>query len=156
MLFRSPLNSYVVRLITTGAGSGVASEYFALNLSVCEIIICLNAVPAAFYVLIYKTHITGLLPYIVNFLSTLLHLGRPFFQCCVCVERYLAVVHPVTFLKYRPLRYRVTFSAVAWLIVLGVCSCSPLLPLRFVYFYLLLPHYLLILPVTVFCSVSVL
>ncbi|XDV31836.1 hypothetical protein PO909_002785 [Leuciscus waleckii] len=25
--------------------------------------------------------------------------GRPLFQCLICVERYLAVVHPVTFLK---------------------------------------------------------
>ncbi|KAL1253304.1 hypothetical protein QQF64_017997 [Cirrhinus molitorella] len=32
--------------------------------------------------------------------------GRPLFQCLICVERYLAVVHPVTFLKYKPLRYR--------------------------------------------------
>ncbi len=36
--------------------------------------------------------------------------GHPLFQCLICVERYLAVVHPVTFLKFKPLRYRVICS----------------------------------------------
>ncbi|XP_046731182.1 uncharacterized protein LOC124402280 isoform X4 [Silurus meridionalis] len=35
-------------------------------------------------------------------------ISRPLFQCCVCVERYVAVIHPVIFLKYKPLRYRIT------------------------------------------------
>jgi hypothetical protein len=29
------------------------------------------------------------------------------FQTFVCVERYLAVVHPVVYLKFKPLKYRV-------------------------------------------------
>ncbi len=37
-------------------------------------------------------------------------------------ECYLAVVHPVIFLKYKPLRYRVICCTVAWIIVLDhVC-----------------------------------
>ncbi len=31
---------------------------------------------------------------------------RPLFQCLICVERYLAVIHPVIFLKYKPIRYK--------------------------------------------------
>jgi len=50
--------------------------------------------------------------------------GRPVFQCLICVERYLAVVQPVTFLKYKPLRYRVICCAVAWITILGSCFCS--------------------------------
>ncbi len=49
--------------------------------------------------------------------------GRPLFQSLMCVERYLAVVHPVTFLKYKPLRYRVICCTAVWIIVLGSCLC---------------------------------
>ncbi|XDV38348.1 hypothetical protein PO909_007787 [Leuciscus waleckii] len=47
--------------------------------------------------------------------------GRPLFQCLICVERYLAVVHPVTFLKFKPLRYRVICCIAAWIITLASC-----------------------------------
>ncbi len=46
---------------------------------------------------------------------------RPLFQCLICVERYLAVVHPVIFLKYKPLRYRVICCTLAWIITLVSC-----------------------------------
>ncbi|KAG1932888.1 hypothetical protein F2P79_020881, partial [Pimephales promelas] len=64
LLFGFPTHCYIIWLIITGTGSGVASEFFILNLSVCLSIT-----------------------------------GRPVFQCLICVERYLAVVQPVTFLK---------------------------------------------------------
>jgi hypothetical protein len=37
------------------------------------------------------------------------------------VERYLAVIHPVVFLKYKPLRYRAGCCSVVWLMDLGSC-----------------------------------
>jgi len=43
------------------------------------------------------------------------------FQSLMCVERYLAVVHPVTFLKFKPLRYRVICCTAVWIITLGSC-----------------------------------
>ncbi|XP_043072437.1 C5a anaphylatoxin chemotactic receptor 1-like [Puntigrus tetrazona] len=114
-LFGVPTNVYVLWLILTGTGSGVASEFFMLNLSVCEICTSLNNLVSLlpFYVASLK-----LLP---MFLQGLILTGRPLFQCLICVEHYLAVVHPVTFLKYKPLRYRVICCAVAWIITLGSC-----------------------------------
>ncbi|CAL8363615.1 unnamed protein product [Gadus morhua 'NCC'] len=35
-------------------------------------------------------------------------------QCAICVERYLAVVHPLTFIRFKPLRFRVVCSGVMW------------------------------------------
>ncbi|TUC02889.1 Ovarian cancer G-protein coupled receptor 1 [Bagarius yarrelli] len=35
-------------------------------------------------------------------------------QCCTCLERYVAVVHPITFRKFRPLRYRVGLCMMVW------------------------------------------
>jgi len=96
-----PTHSYIIWLIVTETGSGVASEFFFLNLSVCEIGNCINAV---FGLLSYFSSLFNIL---TNFVQGLSITGRPLFQCLMCVERYLAVVHPVTFLKFKPLRYRV-------------------------------------------------
>ncbi len=43
--------------------------------------------------------------------------GRPLFQCLMCVERYLAVVHPITFLKYKSLRSKAICSVMAWVAI---------------------------------------
>ncbi|XP_056587668.1 chemokine XC receptor 1-like [Triplophysa dalaica] len=118
VLFGLPTHSLIIWLIVTGTGSGIASDFFILNLSVCEIGICLNSVLAFFYALRFS-NFSGLM----YFLSGLGITGRPVFQCLMCVERYLAVIHPVTFLKYKPLRYRLICSSAAWFITLVSCSC---------------------------------
>ncbi|XP_048023353.1 hydroxycarboxylic acid receptor 2-like [Megalobrama amblycephala] len=117
LLFGFPTHSYVIWLIVTGTGSGVASEFFNLNLSVCEIGNCLNCL---FYIMSICFQRISKLPL---FLLGLFFTGRPLFQCLICVERYLAVVHPVTFLKFKPLRYRVICCTVAWINILGSCFC---------------------------------
>ncbi len=114
-LFGLPTHSFVTWLIITGTGSGVASEFFILNLSVCEIGINLNRFVHA--ILHWSLSHPTLTLFFVGFTIT----GRPLFQCLMCVERYLAVVHPVIFLKYKPLRYRVICCTVAWVICLGSC-----------------------------------
>ncbi|XDV38334.1 hypothetical protein PO909_007773 [Leuciscus waleckii] len=110
-----PENSYVIWLIVTGAGNGVASEFFSLNLSVCEIFYCLQS----FLSLLSRAFQN--LWFVVVFLTGLAVTGRPLFQCLMCVERYLAVVHPVTFLKYKPLRYREICCTAVWIIILMSC-----------------------------------
>ncbi len=93
----------------------VATEFLNLSLSVCEIGICLNSLVFILSMWFSRLVILDL------FLIGLTFTGRPLFHCLICVERYLAVVHPVTFLKYKPLRYRVICCTVAWSINLGSC-----------------------------------
>ncbi len=114
-LFGLPTHSYVLWLIVTRTASGVASEFFILNLFVCELGICLNGL-----VLVLSMWFASLLKFEL-FLVGFSMAGRPLFQCLISVERYLAVVHPVTFLKYKPLRYRVVCCTVVWIITLGSC-----------------------------------
>lgn len=59
-----------------------------------------------------------------NILISFVTFGNPLFHCYVCVERYLAVQHPIIFLKYRPLRYRGLVLAPAWTALLIVCGAS--------------------------------
>ncbi len=146
-------HSYVIRLIVTGTRSKIASEYFILNLSVCEIGNCVNSL---FYIL---SNVFSCLLTLVTFLQGLAVTGHPLFQSLICVERYLAVVHPVTFLKYKPLRYRVICSTAAWIIALRACLfCMFILnPLNLKAYTLIFSlQFLLFLSIQMFCLVVVL
>ncbi|XP_067280749.1 chemokine XC receptor 1-like [Pseudorasbora parva] len=152
-LFGLPTHSYVIWLIVTGTGSGVASEFFILNLSFCEITSCLNILVHAL------DHWFSSLKTLKYFSLGLFITGRPVFQCLMCVERYLAVVHPVTFLKYKPLRYRVICCTAAWIITFGSCLCCMFTIISsklyiYVCFYSIL--FLLFLSIQLFCCLTVL
>ncbi|XP_026052452.1 chemokine XC receptor 1-like [Carassius auratus] len=151
-LFGLPSQSYIIWLIITRTANGVATELFILNLSACEIGICLNYF---LYALSYLfLHLSTLKLFFLGLSIT----GRPLFQCLICVERYLAVVHPVTFLKYKPLRYRVICCAAAWIIIIGSCfwclfttvsnniACIWILSMQFLIFF----------SIQLFCLVAVL
>ncbi|XP_067231457.1 chemokine XC receptor 1-like [Chanodichthys erythropterus] len=150
VLFGLPTHSYVIWLIITG--SGVASGFFNLNLSVCDTGNCLLSL---FYIIYFCgfSHLTTLTEFLIGISIT----GRPLFQCLMCVERYLAVVHPVTFLKYKPLRYRVICCTVAWVITLGSCVyCVFTVGLFYMYIWFYLIQSLLFLSIQLFCLVAVL
>ncbi|XP_051734820.1 chemokine XC receptor 1-like [Ctenopharyngodon idella] len=147
-----PTHSYIIWLIITGAGSGVASEFFILNLSVSEIGYCVNCL--TFVLSEWFSFILEFKLFLVGLITT----GRPVFQCLMCVERYLAVVYPVTFLKYKPLRYRVICSAAAWIIILGSCLCNlyTIVPHYSVHMWFLSVQFPLFLSIQLFCLVAVL
>ncbi|XP_051734817.1 chemokine XC receptor 1-like [Ctenopharyngodon idella] len=152
-LFGLPTHSYIIWLIVTGTGSGIASEFLNLNLSVCEIGNSINAV------IVLLSYFSSLFKILTNFVEGLGVTGRPLFQCLMCFERYLAVVHPVTFLKYKPLRYRVICCSVAWIITLGSCLFCyfTLVSLNMeAYVWFFTTELLLFLSIQLFCLVAVL
>ncbi|XP_045080860.1 P2Y purinoceptor 8 [Coregonus clupeaformis] len=152
LILSVPTNGYVLWLIATGAGGRMASDFFSLNLALSEILVCLSSV---FFIV--STHVkTTAVFVLVTFGISLLYIGRPLFQSCVCVERYLAVVHPVVFLKYKPLRYRVGCCGVAWLMVLGDCLFGVLLCGTSIYNYAYSGQNLILMFLMLFCCLSVL
>jgi len=108
-----PTNSYVIWLIVSGKRIGLAAEFFSLNLAVCEILLCVESV------FIFLSYEIEFLWTVVSAFDGLASIGHPLFQCLICVERYLAVVHPVTFLKFKPLRYREICSVNVWVASFG-------------------------------------
>ncbi|XP_052393917.1 uracil nucleotide/cysteinyl leukotriene receptor-like [Carassius gibelio] len=151
-LFGLPTHSYVIWLIITGTGNGVAFEFVILNLSFSEIGICLNSV-----ISLLSFWFSGII--ILNtFLVGLIITGRPLFQCLICVERYLAVVHPVIFLKYKPLRYRVIGCTLAWILILGSCVCCMLTVAShyIVFMWFIFLQFLIFLSIQLFCLVAIL
>jgi hypothetical protein len=131
----------------------MASEFFALNLAVSEILYSLCAVFVFVYIHLPIPPILALLTFFSGFISH----GRPLFQCCICFERYLAVVHPVFFLKYRPLRYKVGCSGLVWLVLFGFCFTFLLVKdHQIVICYVSLCEVLVLLSFMLFCCLSVL
>ncbi len=150
VLFGVPTHSYVLWLIFRGRR--IPSEFFNINLTVCEIM----------YSLIFFLYISRRfqsLDLLQRFLQGLTITGRPLFQCLICVERYLAVIHPVIFLKYKPLRYRVICCTAVWIITLGSCFISMvtlLLSNMNAYTGFISIQFLPFLSVQLFCLVAVL
>lgn len=88
----------------------------------------------------------------------IVYLGRLLFQCLTCVEHYLAVIHPVTYLSLkteRGIRFRNITIGSIWLLCLAmlflVASYSPHLPTM--PFFTFFAFGLLVIS---FCSLSVL
>jgi len=150
LLFGLPTNSYIIWLIITGTGNGVSSEFFNLNLSVCELGVCLTGL-----INILSFSFVSLSTFKYFFLGFVIT-GRPVFQCLMCVERYLAVVHPVNFLKCKPLRYRVICCTAAWITILGSCFLCLLFSDDFELTLFLSVQFLIFLSIQLFCLVAVL
>lgn len=146
-----PLNSCVIVLLLNRCRSLDPCDVFTLNQAAVEILFLFLA---PFHILC-AVKMELCLNTAVGFVIGVGMLVRSLLQCLVCLERYLAVVHPVTFLKFRPLRYRVAICVVVWTsgLVSGIiCMCTfPFLPYR-----LILIYALIILSINVFSCASIL
>ncbi|KAJ8017221.1 hypothetical protein DPEC_G00015550 [Dallia pectoralis] len=147
-----PTNAYTLWLIVNGPAGTKASELFALNMAVSEILNCLCSILAIVNSRIQIAALNLLVTFSFCFMNT----GRPLFQCCISMERYLAVVHPVIFLKYKPLRYRLGCCGAVWLLVVGSGLISMLLNGAFIYNFVYLAQCIILLCVMMFCCLAVL
>lgn len=86
-------------------------QVFFLNHNIIEIIYCIKGIEML-NMLIFKNVIFWR---VIAFIFGLSWTGRPLLQTCICIEQYLAVVHPVTFLKYKDIKYRIAAAIAVWL-----------------------------------------
>lgn len=146
-----PLNSYIIMLLLSGRRSLDPCDVFTLNQAAAEIAFMLLG---PFHVLLSFGSETWCYQPMGLFLGVGMSV-RALLQCWVSLERYVAVLHPVTFLKLRPLRYRVGVCTLTWAVGLAVgftCMITfPDVPYK-VYGVM----YFFILSINVFSCVSVL
>ncbi|KAI4876720.1 hypothetical protein NFI96_000424 [Prochilodus magdalenae] len=124
-----PLNVYIIVLLFPRCGVMEASDVFSWNQAVSEIFYVLSG---PFHILCSLSFSLCIVEALGFFLGTSLF-SRCLFQSCVCLERYLAVVHPVTFLRYKPLRYRVGCSISVWMCSLAIAVTYSCMFLHFPY-----------------------
>lgn len=116
-----PLQCYAMHLLLSRPGGGVdVNVIFALNLVLVEILYCLVA-PLYCPCILSLTLCVGIL---LGLWLAVCMAGRYLFQCCLCLEQYLAVIHPMIFLKLKPMRYRAGFVSVVWFFALGIGAVS--------------------------------
>lgn len=114
LLFGLPTNGYALWLIMRGTQGKIASDFIPLNQIVVETLLSLTGI---WYFL--KRYLSlCLFTKLFQLFSVVFLIMRPLVQRCICLEQYLATVHPVIFLRCKPLRYRVTCCFVSWLIVI--------------------------------------
>ncbi|XP_043086026.1 P2Y purinoceptor 8-like [Puntigrus tetrazona] len=132
-----PAHCYIVWLSMKEMIRGQSPEVFIFNSSLVEVIFnfCFP-----FVIKQYFFHCSNCKTVALGF-GLFLLVGRPLFQTCICAERYLGVLHPVTFLKLKPIKYRFIICVIGWILI--ICSCLLSTMGLVDIFDLLLPQYLI-------------
>lgn len=123
-------------------------ELIPLNLAGFEILFCLISACG----LLKPFTIVG--TYLRRVAHCFLRSGRPVLQCCICVEQFLAVVHPVLFLKYKTLSYKAAFSVATWALIIGLTVFYIFSPFK--WHKAFLSECVVIISIMLFCYFSVL
>lgn len=112
VFFGLPFNSLILLLIASGPKGKLLRDFFQFNLSIFEVFYCtINITYFARYFNLVQNLTTGLY-------RNMLWSGRPLLQCCICLEHFVAVVHPVIYLRYRNHRLKAAVVAAAWSFIL--------------------------------------
>lgn len=87
------------------------SALFLLNLTIIEILLCMEYILETLFMFFFMNN---KLLVVSAFLLGLCWTGRPLTHTCICVEQYLAVLHPVMFLRYKGIKYRMAAVVLVW------------------------------------------
>ncbi|XP_041670598.1 uncharacterized protein LOC121527638 [Cheilinus undulatus] len=150
ILIGLPANIYVVWQIARGGKGAVTSEVFALNLAVAELSFCALSL---YTLLHFLLRVGGYLGYVLFYLlPQVMFTPRALFQGWICLERYMAVVHPTVFIRFRPLGYRLACCTSTWLLILLDCLINFLMISSILPFYLFISKSAFFLVLMVYCG----
>lgn len=110
-----PANFIVVWLIRKSKGDSSTSDMYIFHLAVLDILFCL-IFPLELANILYLTN-SGTW-YVLRFFYGMKDTS-PLLLSCICLDRYVAVVHPITFTKIKDRLHRRALVIVAWLLILS-------------------------------------
>lgn len=116
ILVGAPAHLWCLWLYLIFDGEIKQSQVFLLNHTIMELLSC---VECAIEILNQFIFMNEDLLLMTGFLFGLSWTGRSLIQTCICIEQYIAVLHPVTFLKYKGIKYRIASAGAAWLMAFG-------------------------------------
>lgn len=119
-MIRLPANIYIMQLIISR--HLITSEFYALNEAIFLTFIHFYDILALVAYICPNTLVMRIRMFILGFILT----GRPCLMALICVERYVAVVQPLVFLRFKQLMCKLVFCGIIWLATLASC-CNNIL-----------------------------
>lgn len=120
MFLGIPANLMVLWLIHKNKGDSSTSDTFILHLAVLDVLFCLIP-PLELANIVFLT--TSSTWYILRFFYGIKD-SSPLFLSCICLDRYVAVVHPITFTELKDRQHRTVLAFVVWLITLAYAAAK--------------------------------
>ena len=120
MFLGIPANLMVLWLIHKNKGDSSTSDIFIQQLAVLDVLFCLTP-PLELDNIVY---LTSSVPwYVLRFFYGIKDTS-PLFLACICLDRYMAVLHPITFTKLKDRHHRAILAAGVWLVVLAYAAAK--------------------------------
>ncbi|XP_062860410.1 somatostatin receptor type 5-like [Trichomycterus rosablanca] len=110
--FALPANANMLFLFLKNRKTLSPSEVLGLNMALLGVLFCLG-LPLDIYITVKGR--VGILARISNTFAIIIYIGCPLLLTSMCLERYVAVSHPVLFMKLGRWEYRATCSAIIWI-----------------------------------------
>ncbi|XP_035803164.1 proteinase-activated receptor 3 [Amphiprion ocellaris] len=120
MFLGIPANLMVLWLIHKNKGDSSTSDIFILHLAILDVLFCLIP-PLEFANIVFLTASSPW--YVLRFFYGMKD-SSPLFLSCICMDRYMAVVHPITFTELKDRQHRAVLAIVVWLIILAYAAAK--------------------------------
>ncbi|XP_015247587.1 PREDICTED: proteinase-activated receptor 3-like [Cyprinodon variegatus] len=120
MFLGIPTNLMVLWLIHKNKGDSSTSDIFIIHLAVLDVLFCL--IPPLELACIVFINCSSIW-YVLRFFYGIKDFS-PLFLSCICLDRYMAVIHPITFTKLKDRQHRAALAVLVWLIILAYASAK--------------------------------
>ncbi|XP_029301033.1 proteinase-activated receptor 3 [Cottoperca gobio] len=120
MFLGIPANLMVLWLIHRNKGDSSTSDIFISHLAVLDILFCLTPPLELANIVFLNTTSTW---YVLRFFYGIKD-SSPLFLSCICLDRYVAVVHPITFTELKDRQHRAVLAILVWLITLAYAAAK--------------------------------
>nr|XP_046230853.1 proteinase-activated receptor 3 [Scatophagus argus] len=150
MFLGIPANIMVLWLIHKNKGDSSTSDIFILHLAVLDVLFCL-ILPLELANLVYLT--TSSTWYVLRFFYGMKD-SSPLFLSCICLDRYMAVLHPITFTGLKDRQHRAVLAFIVWVITLtyAVAKCMGTIHNFEIFTVMILTAFVFM----VFCNIAIL
>ncbi|TNN81150.1 Proteinase-activated receptor 3 [Liparis tanakae] len=120
MFLGIPANIMVLWLIHRNKGDSSTSDIFISHLAILDVFFCLTP-PLELANIVFLT--TSSTWYVLRFFYGIKD-SSPLLLSCICLDRYMAVVHPITFTDLKDRNHRAVLVFVVWLITLAYAAAK--------------------------------
>ncbi|XP_061118027.1 proteinase-activated receptor 3-like [Conger conger] len=152
MFLGIPANLMVLWLLHKNKGDSSSSDIFILHLAILDTFFCLSPPLELANIIFLNTN--NKTWDVLNFFYGVKDCSLLFLSC-ICLDRYMAVLHPITFTELKDRSHRTVCATVAWLVTIayGVTRCVGNIPnFRRVFIVMLLAAFAFMF----FCNVAIL